>query len=193
MPSERSLEASYFEGMFRANPDPWDFETSDYEKRKCDHSLEALGNLHFAHIFEVGCANGVFTRRLAARCGYLLAVDVSATALELAQRRCADLSHVEFGLMTFPAQAPLPSGFDLVVLSEVAYYWDDDDLKQAANWIKSLDPGALVLLVHWTGETDYPQGGDEAVEKIAADLGPAIRAERSDRMPSYRLDLWRIA
>lgn len=188
-----SLDPGYFESMFRETSDPWDLETSAYEQAKFEDSMASLSGRNYANGFEVGCAKGVLTLKLAERCAALLAIDVSETALDAARRRTGHFDRVVFGHMAFPQTAPQDE-FDLVVLSEVAYYWDDGDLARAADWLSShLLPGGDLLLVHYTGETDYPQSGDDAVSKLSTLLGERIIILTVQRRPRYRLDLWRRA
>ena len=188
-----SIDPTYFDNMFRETSDPWDLETSAYEQDKFEDSINALSGRHYASGFEVGCAKGVLTRKLAERCAALLAIDVSETALDAARRRTGHLDGVTFGHMVFPQTVPKDM-FDLIVLSEVAYYWDDGDLARAAGWLKShLLPEGDLLLVHYTGETDYPQSGDEAVTKLSILLGEQVVVLMAHRRPRYRLDLWRRA
>ena len=72
--------------------------------------------------------------------------------------------------MVFPGQTP-DGSFDLIVLSEVVYYWSSADIATAAAWISQrLEAGGDLLLVHWIGETDYPQTGDGAVEQLRQGL-----------------------
>ena len=188
---DRSLDAAYFENMFRGDQDPWDLETSAYEAAKFDSTIAALEGRLYNRVFEIGCAGGTLTRKLAPATADLLAVDISATALARARRRCGDLPQVRFAEMAFPKETPHGS-FDLIVLSEVAYYWDRADLALAASRLEQLlEPEGNLLLVHFTGETDYPTSGNDAVEALALALGcqmEVIRAETHDR---YRLDLWR--
>ncbi|MEO7057522.1 MAG: SAM-dependent methyltransferase, partial [Caldimonas sp.] len=125
-----SLPSSYFDSVYAASKDPWSFETSAYEAAKYADTVAALGERRFARGFEIGCSIGVLTRLLAARCERLLAVDVNESALEAARSRCADLPHVELRRMAVPAEfaaGPL----DLVVMSEVGYYWSPPDLERA--------------------------------------------------------------
>lgn len=191
MRRERSIDSDWFEQLYREKGDPWAFENSPYEKAKYDHTLSALPRARFAKALEVGCANGVLTERLAPRCDELLAVDVSDTALAAARRRCSDLPQVRFENMRLPKDVPAGS-FDLVLLSEVIYYWDSDDLTRAAAFLRdAVRSGGHVLLVHWTGDTDYPKSGDEAVSELHALLGEAIVVIEEQRRPEYRLDLWR--
>jgi SAM-dependent methyltransferase len=191
MRKTRSLEPDYFEGLYAADADPWRFETSAYERAKYAATIAALGDAPVALALEVGCSIGVLTLQLAARCDHLVAVDVSASALDRARQRCADLGNIEFRLAQIPRD-PAPGLFDLIVLSEVAYYWDDDDLTRAAAMFAAQhSPGGRVLLVHWLGETDYPKTADDAVDGLKMRLGDTVSVERAVRHDDYRLDLWR--
>ncbi len=193
MRRERSIDPDWFEALFREQGDPWQFETSVYEQAKYAHTLASLPRERYRSALEVGCANGVLTRQLAARCDDLLAVDVSRTALEAAEARCADLPQVRFERRQLPRDAPEGS-FDLLTLSEVVYYWDRDDLAQMAGYLRdAVVAGGDILLVHWTGDTDYPLSGDAAVDGLRTLLGNAVKPLREERREQYRLDLWRRA
>lgn len=188
---ETSLPPSYFDALYAGNPDPWRFETSDYERGKYAATLAALPRAHYAAALEVGCSIGVLTARLAARCDALLALDVSEAALAQARARCAGLGTVRFAQVRVPGEWP-PGSFDLILLSEVVYYLDRPDLEALAARVgAALGPGGDVVLVHWTGETHYPLSGDEAAEAfIRASVGFA-RVLRQDRTDQYRLDVLR--
>lgn len=191
MRRETSIDPDWFEKLYAEQGDPWDFETSAYERAKYDHTLDRLPGGPIGDLLEVGCANGVLTERLADRCGRLLGIDVSDTALAAARDRLAGRTNVRLERMRFPAEAPA-GPFDLVLLSEVAYYWDSGDLGRAAGFLGHAVPsGGHVLLVHWTGDTDYPKSGDEAVAELRAGLGNAVTEILSERRERYRLDLWR--
>ncbi|MCB2409912.1 class I SAM-dependent DNA methyltransferase [Hymenobacter lucidus] len=188
-----TLSPGYFEEVYRANEDPWNFETSPYEREKYAASVAALPRAHYAHAFEVGCSLGVLTEQLAARCGHLLAVDIAAAPLEKARQRCANLQQVEFRQMRLPEEFPTETGFDLIVLSEVGYYWAAPDLARAAEkLLAALVPGGQLLLVHWTPPVhDYPLTGDEVhaffLDQTA--LGGSLRHLHGFRRETYRLDL----
>jgi SAM-dependent methyltransferase len=191
MRREESLGADYFETLYRTRPDPWGFATSAYEGAKYASTLAALGAERARRALELGCSIGVFTRALASLCDTLIATELSATALDQAKARCADLANVDFRLAA-SVTGGIDGVFDLMVLSEVVYYWDDADLGAVAKAItRHLSEGGRLLLVHWLGETDYPRSGDGAVEALRARLGEAVRVERQEREPEYRLDLWR--
>jgi hypothetical protein len=79
--------------------------------------------------------------------------------------------------------------FDLLVLSEVAYYYDEADLRGlAATAAPTLEPGATVVAVHWQGETDYPLTGREAHRVLASAL--PLRAVAHHVEDEFLLDVW---
>ncbi|WP_308461644.1 SAM-dependent methyltransferase [Hymenobacter sp. NBH84] len=164
-----TLPPAYFNDVYRANDDPWKFETSPYEREKYATTLAALPRPHYDRAFEIGCSLGVLTEQLAPRCGRLLAVDVAEAPLQRARQRCAQLPQVEFRLMRVPEEFPQEQ-FDLIMVSEVGYYWSPEDLTRAADQLlAALPPGGQLLLVHWTPPVhDYPLTGDEVHEFFSA-------------------------
>ena len=96
-----------------------------------------------------------------------------------ARRRCANLPGVRFEQMFVPGQWP-DGGFDLILLSEVVYYLNHEDVSRlAARVMSSLARGGCVILVHWIGSTDYPLSGDEAVGLFIERMGSSCIVERS--------------
>lgn len=187
----RSLDAEYFEALYQADPDPWGFASRAYEVRKYARTLEVLGDEPVRRALEMGCSIGVFTRALAPLCGRLVATELSATALAQAKARCADCGNIDFRLARAVTDG-MDGPFDLMVLSEVVYYWDDADLEAVATAIRrTLEPGGRLLMAHWLGETDYPRSGDDAVRGLAQRLAGLFDCELERREFEYRLDLWR--
>lgn len=188
-----SLPPAYFAELYAADPDPWRFATSDYEREKYAATLAALPRPRYRSALEVGCSIGVLTRALAGRCDALLALDVVPAALDAARARCADQSHVRFAECRVPGAWP-EGRFDLILLSEVVYYLDQADLAALVGRLReALEPGGDLLLVHWTGETDYPLSGDEAAESVIRCSAGFARVRHRARAERYRLDLLRRA
>ena len=159
-----SLPGSYFDDMYDRSPDPWGFTDRWYEQRKRAVTLALLPEPRYPTAYEPGCSIGVLTEALAARCDSLLATDVSGSAVEAAAHRCAGLAGVVLRRATLPAAWPAGT-FDLVVLSELGYYFDADDLDEVAR--SATRGGRTVLAVHWRHPVDdYPQGGDEVHEHL---------------------------
>ncbi|MCA8832827.1 class I SAM-dependent DNA methyltransferase [Hymenobacter pini] len=187
-----SLPPAYFDEVYRANEDPWKFETSPYERDKYATSLAALPRAHYATAFEIGCSLGVLTEQLASCCGHLLAVDVAEAPLERARQRCAHLPQVEFQLMQVPREFP-QGQFELIVVSEVGYYLSPQDLESVRQQIiRALLPGGHLLLVHWTPPVhDYPLTGDDVHEYFLQEAQPQglLTHLHAERHPTYRLDL----
>jgi SAM-dependent methyltransferase len=187
-----SLPPAYFDAVYAADPDPWHFETSAYERAKYAATLAALPRARYRRAFEPGCSIGVLTAQLASRCDALLAVDVNDMTLDRARQRCATLPHVGFARLQLPQETP-PGDFDLIVVSELAYYWSRPDLARAALWMLSaLRPGGSLLLVHWTHRVlDYPQTGDEVhAHFLTLAAGGALRHLHGERDADYRLDVF---
>jgi SAM-dependent methyltransferase len=193
MPENKSLTAGYFERVYDEHDDPWGFATRPYEARKYAKTMASLPRERYTSAFEIGCSIGVLTEQLAARCDRLLAVDVAERALAQARARCRHLPQVRFQRMSVPAE--FPEGlFDLILVSEVGYYWGWDDLARAQRLIvEHLAPAGHLLLVHWTPFVeDYPLTGDQVHQAFldgAAD-GNGLRHLVGSRQQSYRIDLF---
>ncbi len=186
-----SLPPEYFDAVYDAHDDPWQFETSAYESAKYDATLAALPRTRYRAGFEIGCSIGVLTARLAERCDALLAVDVSKRALQRVRARCAALPQVQFACMRVPEQYP-DQDFDLTLVSEVGYYWSMPDLV-SARWaiVAHLLPGGHLLLVHWTPHVpNYPLTGDAVHEAFIARAEPELHHVGGQRSDCYRLDLF---
>jgi SAM-dependent methyltransferase len=187
-----TLPPDYFDNVYRANEDPWQFASSPYERSKYAATLAALPRSHYERAFEIGGSIGVLTAQLAPLCGYLLSVDVSEAALAQARLRCANLPQVEIKKMQVPGEFPAGQ-FDLILVSEVGYYLSPPDLARAADqMLAGLMPGGQLLLVHWTPVVhDYPQTGDEVHEFFLAKTQPGgpLRHLLGERHDKYRLDL----
>ncbi|SEJ97564.1 Nodulation protein S (NodS) [Sphingobium sp. AP50] len=187
-----SLPAAYFDGIFASDEDPWNLASSEYEAAKFAHTHDVLSDRRYVHALEVGCAHGVLTSHLARLCDQLLAIDISTNALAKAHERIGDRPGMALARMAFPKEAPDDQPFDLIVLSEVAYYWDLVDLDCASEWLRNkVRSGGRVILVHYTGKTDYPHSGDDAVEILWSALDASFEIEQTERRDTYRLDLWK--
>ncbi len=189
-----SLQPEYFENIYAKSDDPWGFASREYELHKYLDTLMHLPRPHYRAAFEPGCSIGVLSGMLAARVDNLLSVDVSEKALEKARLRNADKENITFQYMQFPREKPEPT-FDLVVLSEVAYYWGNEEFDRARDELmRILEPGGDLILVHWTPFVeDYPLTGDEVHERFIRFSQESDTLQHLDgkRETSYRLDVFR--
>ncbi|HEV3267765.1 MAG TPA: SAM-dependent methyltransferase [Acidimicrobiales bacterium] len=183
-----STDRQYFHEMYADVDDPWSFASSSYEQRKYALTIDTLPRELYLSAFEPGCSVGVLTELLAPRCDSLLATDIVPSALESATKRLKDFENVIVEYRAIPESWP-DEVFDLVVLSEVAYYFDAPSLRDILEHVDdSTGPGAHVIAVHWRGETDYPLTGDEAHAII--DGRRRLRNVVHHLEDEFVLDLW---
>lgn len=191
MEKKQSLDSEYFKGVYDANEDPWNFETSEYEAAKYAATISALPKEHYENVLEIGCSIGVLTQLLAQKSSYLLATDISEKALDLASKRCGNLENVSFKKLNFQNELP-EDHYDLIMVSEVAYYLSPNDWESTMkNLYNILKPDGNIVLVHWLPEVhDYPQTGDEVHNSFEKLMKEKMTNVFSDRAENYRIDVW---
>ena len=157
----------------------WDFELP-LERERHARILSVISELHpgpkSLHALEVGCAEGLFTRKLAARCASVVACDISPVACARAAKRCADLPNVIVRKLDI-AREPVSDRFDWVFAMDVLYYVHGrDHLRKAIdNLTKALTQGGHLIVcecrlpehlrdawwMRW-----FPEGADAVMECI---------------------------
>jgi SAM-dependent methyltransferase len=179
----------FFEDIYCEDPDPWKFALSGYELGRYKTSLEALGSRRFNRCFEPGCSIGVLTQKLAQICGIVKAMDISPTAVERARVRCAGLENVNIVCGALPDEIPTGT-FDLIVFSEIGYYFEGEKLKSLISMLVSrMEDRAVLLGVHWLGSSpDHILSGDEVHETISKLDG--LERVHEERRTGYRIDRW---
>jgi SAM-dependent methyltransferase len=176
-----STPIDYFTRMYADSDDPWDFENRWYDARK--HALTAgvLPRRRYRSAFEPGCSTGRLTALLADRCDRLLAVDAVPAAAEIAAGRLAGHPHVTVGAAAMPAEWP-EGPFDLVVMSELGYYFDRAELDVLlARAAGSLEDGGDLVAVHWRWPVEeHALPGDEVHAALAAVPGLTRRSRLAE-------------
>lgn len=186
-----SLSEKYFDDVYNANADPWHFETSEYEQEKYVATIEALPKAMYNNVFEPGCSIGVLTEMLADKSKKLLAVDSAEAPLVNARFRLQKKHHVEIMRMQVPAEFGNEQ-YDLIVISEIAYYLNENDLAiLRTNIINHLERGGQLIMVHYTPFVhDYPQTGDEVHEYFLNTEKSILKHLLHQRHDTYRLDVF---
>jgi SAM-dependent methyltransferase len=184
-----TLPPAHFDQMFADSDDPWKFRSRWYEVRKRAMTLACLPAARFSSAFEPGCANGELTAELATRCDRLLAMDLAPRAVALARERLAGQPHVQVVQGSLPGDWPAQR-FDLIVISEIAYFLAPDALPVLAARVRdSLEEGGTVLACHWRRPIPgCALGGDEVHAILGRELalphlGAVVDAD-------CRIDLW---
>jgi SAM-dependent methyltransferase len=171
--------------LYSRDPDPWGCDTRWYERRKRALLLACLPRPRYRRAYEPGCGNGALTAALAARCDRLLASDASTAGVRLTRERVGSMGWVAVRHELLPAEWPRagvrPDGagaeeaagvetvgagdagllagfgppFDLIVLSELGYYFDHAGWMEIVQGIvETLAPGGTLAAVHWRRHTD---------------------------------------
>jgi predicted TPR repeat methyltransferase len=140
---------AYFDQIYASDHDPWGYEQRWYEERKRQICLSVLLQPHYASALEIGCSNGVFSEVLGLRCSQLLCLDGHAKAIELASKRLAAYPHIQVQQAWIPEQLPTQR-FDLIVISEILYYLDLQQLHRLLHWLdQHLAASGTLLCCHW--------------------------------------------
>lgn len=161
----------YFAGLYERSDDPWLLRDRWYERRKRALTLAALPDEHYRRGYEPGCANGELTVELASRCETLLAADLNPAAVELARQRVARLQNVRVEQRAMPDDWP-DGEFNLIVISEVAYYLNEVQLAGLIARIGvSLAEGGTLIACHWRRPIEgWPHSGDHVHRELRAKL-----------------------
>jgi SAM-dependent methyltransferase len=154
----------YFDAAYAYDAEVFGPAAGWYEARKRAVLLASLGRERYDCAFEPGCGNGALSRALALRCSQLLCMDVSPRALVHARNRVRGVGNVTFSNAEFPQGWPSGLSFDLIVVSELLYYLDDEEITLMAGLATgALRPGSELVCLHWRhASPDYPNTGERA-------------------------------
>jgi SAM-dependent methyltransferase len=179
----------FFEHIYRRAPDPWNFAASDYEQGRYRSILDALGSQRYVRAFEPGCSIGILTALLAPICDRVEAIDISPTAVSRAREHCNKLANVDIVWGALPEAIPAGK-FDLVVFSEIGYYFRRGPLAELSKrLISQISQSGTFLAVHWLGKSlDHLLSGDE-VHRVLGSI-PGLRHIQAERHTGFRLDRW---
>ena len=183
-----STSEEFFEAKYRQSPDPWGFASEPYELDRYDAIMAALAG-RYRRVFEPGCSIGVLTERLASVSDSVSACDISTRAVLRARERCRRLPNV--AIMRGALPDAVPGGvFDLVVFSEIGYYFDAPELDRLiGQLLAQLISGGTFLAAHWLGfSKDHKLSGDQVHSIIAT--SPLLTLIDSKLYQQFRIDRW---
>jgi predicted TPR repeat methyltransferase len=140
--------------------DPWDFESSAYERDRCVQLLKMLEGRRYARVLEIGCGAGYLTRLLAPHADQLVALDISQTAIERARGLSAGQTGVDFRVANIMDYKPQVEGpWDLIVFSDTMCYLGwlypfFDVAYLAVQLFDATRSGGRLMLANSMGEND---------------------------------------
>lgn len=184
-----SVTDAYFDELFQHTDDPWAFRQRWYERRKRALTLATLPREHYRSIFEPGCANGELSAALAERCDRFLGCDTSSRAVDLARQRLQGVAHATIMQGRLPQDWP-EGPFDLIVLSELGYYLDEQDLQRLINCaLASLSDDGQLLACHWRPAIEgCPLEAGQVHDLLEKHL--SLHRVCSHREPDFLLDVF---
>lgn len=186
--------SEFFESLYRSAPtgDPWDFDRSPEEQHRFDQVVDALGPGRFDRGLEIGCSTGQLTRRLAERATQIVAIDTSASAIEVALRTCAGLDGVQLRVGHVPdGLADVEGDFDLIVVSDIGYYFSEAGLEDLIRVLADrAAPGATLLAAHWLGGSPDHVLDATTTHRVIADALDWHHTS-SNTSTTHQFDRWR--
>jgi protein-L-isoaspartate O-methyltransferase len=191
--SEHSpVSQAAFEAKYRQSGDPWNFTGSRYERARYELTLRSLMRTRYRRAFEPACSIGVLTAALAERCDEVLAIDIAPSATAMARKRCANLPWVTISCADLATQRP-EGPFDLIVFSELGYYFTQAQLTRIARSLSAtLETGGELIGVHWLGTSeDHVLHGDQVHANLKDALTHSCAWIKGARHPGFRVDTWR--
>ena len=153
----RSFSQSEYARYITTHDDPWDYAKTPFTWEKFDAAVELLssvgGEAHFRRAWEIGCAQGAMTIRLARFCEELLAVDFVPLAIEGARIRCRECGNVSFATWDLKLHSA-PSTFDLITITDVlSTFGGRQDIRRARDKLAdALALGGYLLYGDYVGE-----------------------------------------
>lgn len=138
-----------FERLYLESPDPWNYQSSDYERHKYEYVLACALKWRNANTsaLEVGCSVGVFSRMLAGHFERITAIDLSKEALAAASHYNRDARNARFvhsDLQSFNADEQ----YDVIFCAEILYYIAEKDVELVCRQLdKFLSARGIIVLV----------------------------------------------
>lgn len=192
--ADSSRAARIFDQLYRDHEDPWSYLTSWYERRKRLITMAVLPQRRYGTVVEVGSSIGVLTAELAGRAERVLALEASELAVERSRTHLAEHRHVEVRQAVLPQDwaAAVPEGrrVDLVVLSEIGYFLQPDELRTVLDQAESaLTLSGQLVLCHWRHPIQgWPLDGDSVHGLISAD--PRFRRVVEHRERDFTVEVY---
>ena len=187
-----SVPELYFAEMYRQSNDPWHLAERWYESRKYALTLASLPARRYKRVFEPGCSAGVLSALLAERCDALVSWDRRPEAVAAADARLRTFEAADASIGLVPEQWPTGT-FDLIVLSELLYYFDADQRSRLRKRVLgSLMTHGHLVAVHW--RHFVPEHAAEA-EEVHAELRdrPELVTLATHEEEDFLLDVFAFA
>jgi SAM-dependent methyltransferase len=186
---QEAISARAFENRYQCSRDPWRFETPAYEQARYRCLRRCLSRPFYGVAFEPGCSIGVLTEALAKIAGRVIATDFAPTAVAAAKRRLGRVGNVDVRCADLKQQLP-PGPLDLIVFSEIGYYFTPAELLKLARALgERLRPHGEFIAGHWLGHSvEHVIHGDAVHDVLRLSL--PLQWVKGERHEGFRVDCW---
>ncbi len=154
--------------------------TAPEERRYTEivRAVESIsGSSGWDRVLDIGCSNGLFTKRIAPLCRSLTAYDISEKACSATARLCADLANVRVQQMDVQRD-PITGQYDMaLVLDTLQYLHGSHRFSRAVDRIvQVIRPGGLLVFSGWRlceelrgawWQRWFPEGVDAQIAVLA--------------------------
>lgn len=133
------------------------------------------------HVLEIGCGFGTFARIVAHRAQHVTAIDLSPQMIDVAKKRSASYSNLEFLLGDFlQLQLPVESYDCIVTLATLHHLPADEALRKMKTMLR---PGGVLIIQDLLDSTGI---FDNALSLIRIPINMAVRFWQKGRLRARR-------
>lgn len=163
---DRSHTSGRFNRFYWLDKDPFGAKDSKYEISKQNRLLELIARQEYRLSLDVGCGNGLLSRRIAAHCEHIIGIDFSSRAVQLAQQNCTGVPNMTLDVADI-RNYESSQRFDLIICSEVLYYLQGQALAAVVEKLHRIStPGARLALVGRADAKIVPQSLQQWFELV---------------------------
>ena len=132
---------------------------------------------HCGDVLDIGCGTGSFSRLLAARADRVLAIDLSAQMIRVAEERSQEFSNITY-VQADVTQRPFPERcFDCIAAIATMHHLPLEDMSDIFR--TALKPDGVLLIL----DLYQPQGcSDRLVDIMNVPLGAALKIVKTGRL-----------
>ena len=157
-----------------------------YPQEICDRTIELSRLQDAAKVLEIGCGPGIATVEFARRGFFIVSLEPSAAAWELAKNNCQQYQNVKVINTTFEAYT-LETTFDAVVAA-TSFHWLAPEIRYQKTAAALKDGGFLILL--WNTPPQPNETVCQCMEAAYQSHAPELKI--AEQIAIYRQNLERI-
>ena len=188
IPSSSAPSRDASEQYHDADPQIMRASSAEHERFRHQSMMGALTRRYYAHAFEPGCGTGELTAQLARTCDRVTAIDVVHSEVARARVRCAPWGSAD--IRCEDVRTYVPEGADLMVFSEIGYYFSAPELACIARSLASrMISGGEFIAAHWLSpRMDRALHADAIHCQLLANL--PLKWLTGERHGGLRIDVW---